>query len=57
MGIIGQDKTVNQGIKPGHLYANILAFIFKVGVMVAADSQASMGGYICEFAVLFGLFS
>jgi 20S proteasome subunit beta 5 len=25
-----------------------LAFIFKEGVMVAADSRASMGGYICE---------
>lgn len=25
-----------------------LAFIFKDGVMVAADSRASMGGYICE---------
>lgn len=24
-----------------------LAFIFKEGVMVAADSRASMGGYIC----------
>ena len=23
------------------------AFIFKEGVMVAADSRASMGGYIC----------
>lgn len=26
-----------------------LAFIFKGGVMVAADSRASMGGYICMF--------
>ncbi len=25
-----------------------LAFIFKEGVMVAADSRASMGGYICK---------
>ena len=25
-----------------------LAFIFKHGVMVAADSRASMGGYICK---------
>jgi len=25
-----------------------LAFIFKEGVIVAADSRASMGGYICE---------
>lgn len=25
-----------------------LAFIFKDGVMVAADSRASMGGYICK---------
>lgn len=26
-----------------------LAFIFKEGVIVAADSRASMGGYICEY--------
>jgi 20S proteasome alpha/beta subunit len=25
-----------------------LAFIFDKGVIVAADSRASMGGYICE---------
>lgn len=25
-----------------------LAFIFKEGVIVAADSRASMGGYICK---------
>lgn len=30
-----------------------LAFIFKGGVMVAADSRASMGGYICEYSVIF----
>lgn len=28
-----------------------LAFIFKEGVMVAADSRASMGGYICKSAL------
>ena len=26
-----------------------LAFIFKEGVIVAADSRASMGGYICMY--------
>ena len=26
-----------------------LAFIFKEGVIVAADSRASMGGYICKY--------
>jgi hypothetical protein len=30
-----------------------LAFIFKEGVIVAADSRASMGGYICMFIHLF----
>lgn len=30
-----------------------LAFIFKYGVMVAADSRASMGGYICEASFLY----
>lgn len=29
-----------------------LAFIFKEGVMVAADSRASMGGYICMYSGL-----
>lgn len=29
-----------------------LAFIFKDGVMVAADSRASMGGYICNALAL-----
>ena len=29
-----------------------LAFIFKHGVMVAADSRASMGGYICMFYLI-----
>lgn len=34
-----------------------LAFIFKEGVMVAADSRASMGGYICEVLYLVMVFS
>ncbi len=34
-----------------------LAFIFKEGVMVAADSRASMGGYICMLFLLFFSFS
>lgn len=33
-----------------------LAFIFKEGVMVAADSRASMGGYICMFLFEFFFF-
>jgi len=30
-----------------------LAFIFDKGVIVAADSRASMGGYICEYFAFF----
>jgi 20S proteasome subunit beta 5 len=30
-----------------------LAFIFDKGVIVAADSRASMGGYICEQLAFF----
>ena len=30
-----------------------LSFIFDKGVIVAADSRASMGGYICEHPILF----
>lgn len=33
-----------------------LAFIFKEGVMVAADSRASMGGYICTLSFLLVFF-
>ena len=29
-----------------------LAFIFKESVMVAADSRASMGGYICMLSFI-----
>jgi len=30
-----------------------LAFIFDKGVIVAADSRASMGGYICKYLAFF----
>jgi hypothetical protein len=31
-----------------------LAFKFKHGIIVACDSRASMGGYICEYCIFFG---
>nr|GFC44630.1 proteasome subunit beta type-5 [Tanacetum cinerariifolium] len=40
-----QKKSV-QMVKPAK-GTTTLAFIFEGGVMVAADSRASMGGYIC----------
>lgn len=40
-------KEAIQMVKPAK-GTTTLAFIFKEGVMVAADSRASMGGYICE---------
>lgn len=42
----GFQKDAIQMVKPAK-GTTTLAFIFKDGVMVAADSRASMGGYIC----------
>ena len=42
----GFQKEAVQMVKPAK-GTTTLAFIFKEGVMVAADSRASMGGYIC----------
>lgn len=44
-------KEAIQMVKPAK-GTTTLAFIFKEGVMVAADSRASMGGYICESSTL-----
>lgn len=44
-------KEAVQMVKPAK-GTTTLAFIFKEGVMVAADSRASMGGYICMCAWL-----
>lgn len=43
----GFQKAAVQMVKPAK-GTTTLAFIFKDGVMVAADSRASMGGYICK---------
>lgn len=43
----GFQKEAIQMVKPAK-GTTTLAFIFKGGVMVAADSRASMGGYICK---------
>lgn len=48
----GFQKEAIQMVKPAK-GTTTLAFIFKEGVMVAADSRASMGGYICMFLLLF----
>ena len=54
----GFQKEAVQMVKPAK-GTTTLAFIFKEGVMVAADSRASMGGYICMlsfFTLLFSLY-
>ncbi|KAM2270233.1 hypothetical protein ACFXTI_037693 [Malus domestica] len=43
----GFQKEAIQMVKPAKGTTS-LAFIFKDGVMVVADSRASMGGYICK---------
>ena len=48
----GFQKDAIQMVKPAK-GTTTLAFIFKEGVMVAADSRASMGGYICRFFLSF----
>ena len=48
----GFQKEAVQMVKPAK-GTTTLAFIFKEGVIVAADSRASMGGYICMFIHLF----
>lgn len=47
----GWQKKSVQMVKPAR-GTTTLAFIFKEGVMVAADSRASMGGYICMYSKL-----
>ena len=51
----GFQKEAVQMVKPAK-GTTTLAFIFKDGVIVAADSRASMGGYICMFIYLFIFF-
>uniref|UniRef100_M1B7B4 Proteasome subunit beta type-5 n=1 Tax=Solanum tuberosum TaxID=4113 RepID=M1B7B4_SOLTU len=46
----GFQKEAIQMVKPAK-GTTTLAFIFKGGVMVAADSRASMGGYISSQSV------
>lgn len=46
----GFQKEAIQMVKPAK-GTTTLAFIFKEGVIVAADSRASMGGYICKLCV------
>ena len=48
----GFQKEAVQMVKPAK-GTTTLAFIFKDGVIVAADSRASMGGYICMFIICF----
>lgn len=45
-------KEAIQMVKPAK-GTTTLAFIFKEGVIVAADSRASMGGYICMCSLRF----
>ena len=47
----GFQKDAIQMVKPAK-GTTTLAFIFKEGVMVAADSRASMGGYICMLTLI-----
>ncbi|KAM4111245.1 hypothetical protein ACJW30_05G053100 [Castanea mollissima] len=49
----GFQKEAIQMVKPAK-GTTTLAFIFKEGVMVAADSRASMGGYILQHRELQG---
>ncbi len=41
------EKDVMEYVKPKH-GTTTLGFIFKHGVIIAVDSRASMGSYICK---------
>lgn len=41
------EREVMEMVKPAH-GTTTLSFIFKEGIIVAVDSRASMGSYICE---------
>lgn len=41
------ERDVMNYVKPKH-GTTTLGFIFKHGVIIAVDSRASMGSYICE---------
>ena len=49
MQLDGFQKAAVQMVKPAR-GTTTLAFVFKHGVIVAADSRASMGNYICAFS-------
>jgi hypothetical protein len=49
MQLDGFQKAAVQMVKPAK-GTTTLAFVFKDGVIVAADSRASMGNYICTFS-------
>ncbi len=40
------EREVMEMVKPAH-GTTTLSFIFKEGIIVAVDSRASMGSYIC----------
>ncbi len=48
MQIDSFEKDVMEYVKPKH-GTTTLGFIFKHGVIIAVDSRASMGSYICKF--------
>ena len=43
------EREVMEYIKPAH-GTTTLGFVFKHGIIMAVDSRASMGTYICESA-------
>lgn len=45
----GFEKAAVDMVKPLH-GTTTLAFVFEKGVIVAADSRASMGNYICKLS-------
>lgn len=45
------EREVMEYIKPAH-GTTTLGFVFKHGIIMAVDSRASMGTYICESAAI-----
>ncbi len=51
MQIDSFEREVVEYVKPNH-GTTTLGFIFQGGVIIAVDSRASQGSYICEWAGL-----
>lgn len=53
MQLDGFERSVVEYVKPSH-GTTTLGFIFQGGVIIAVDSRASQGSYLCTYACWYG---